>query len=110
MDFIHGNSVIFGKCRSAVCNDPTENICSFCNKVGDDSTHQMFECEKTRDGTYYKLIQVLRIDPTVPISKSFYVKNVIAPSFKKEQKIFIDRVKSLIQHHDTLQAAETETI
>ena len=50
LDYIHGNSLIFGNNRNRHLGE--ENVCSFCNETQDGRVHQLSECKEVQDETH----------------------------------------------------------
>ena len=95
-DFIHGNSLIFGKCREAVMQE--KDICYFCNEQGDSAQHQLFDCNSLKDLTHKDFKAQTK-------SEDYYLETIIAPRCDEiyHQKLFIQRIKALISKHDELE-------
>ena len=93
LDFVHGNSLIFGKCRKAVLQE--EDVCYFCNRCGDSAEHQLFFCSVLQDDAHKYLTRAIK-------SSSMYLTNIIVPNTKQKlnQILFIKRVKNLIALHE----------
>ena len=100
LDFIHGNSLIFGKSRKAVLNQVNSN-CYFCNTEGDSAEHQLFFCDSLKDKTHDDFLQIIE-------SPTLYLNQVIAPNIKEwlNQSNFIKRVKYLMTQHEQYIAAK----
>ena len=98
MDYLHGNSVIFGHSKAVVSNDLSEDICPFCSNNGDTAHHQLYECEGTKDHTYKQLITALQNDKLdyMTINSG----RIIVPKSKNLQHAFITRIQSLMNQHE----------
>ena len=57
MDFIHGNSPLFGNCRRRMGVD--EGKCYFCQSMEDNTLHQLFVCKEEQDSTFDDLLEVI---------------------------------------------------
>ena len=101
MDFIHGNSLFFGKTRSTLSKDANENFCPFCNQRDDNPAHQLLECNEVKDDTHNDLQMVLE-QPS-----SHYLEEVLTPTkptkteTRNVQQRFINRIVFLKGQHDT---------
>ena len=96
LDFIHGNSYLFGQCRKRIPQNNTS--CWFCFSSADSAEHQILHCKKLIEQTHKNLLNIL-------ITPSHYREEILAPTRDDIQPIFIERVRFLIQQHD---AIETE--
>ena len=94
LDYIHGNSILFGNCQSKISEEEGEECC-FCNAESDSAKHQLLHCTETTDVTLLNLIS--QIDWPANI-----VKSVVVPTRLNKQTCFIERVKHLISLHDNL--------
>lgn len=94
LDFIHGNSLLFGKSRKSVLLE--EDICYFCQQPGDGPIHQLFNCEEVKDESYYRLMEAIQ-------NPKEYVNELLLPMNKDVQPLFIDRVKFLLGQHDFIE-------
>ena len=95
-DFIHGNSLIFGKCRKTVL-DESDSYYLF-NKQGDSAEHQLFHCSRIIDEHHKDFTNTF----AEPLN---YLNDVIAPNKdnSQQQKLFLkDKVKLILKHHDTI--------
>ena len=99
MDYIHGNSLIFGNCRAKVLSE--SNNCDFCNREGDHKLHQMLQCEEVADLTHSKLITALG-------SNKKFVDDILTSKNNNIQKMFIDRVTFLAGQHEFILNKEYE--
>ena len=96
LDYIHGNSVIFGKCRMNAFQE--QECCYFCYENCDSAEHQLLHCDELKDSNYAQFLSHF------PPASKYWIK-LIAPKSNDsdEQKIFIDKVKYLIQKHDEIE-------
>ena len=92
MDFIHGNSPLFGNCRKRM-SITNEDKCDFCQQFWDSPLHQLFWCKELQDQSHTNLMEVI----TNPES---YVTEVLLPKDKNVQQRFIERIRFLIDQHD----------
>ena len=92
MDFIHGNSPLFGNCRKRM-GITNEDKCDFCQQAWDSPSHQLFWCNELQDQSYANLMEVI----TNPQS---YISEVLFPKEKNVQKRFIERIRFLIDQHE----------
>ena len=97
LDFIHGNSLIFGECRRKVGMD--DETCYFCNGGGDSAEHQLFFCNSNFE-EYQENIETGILQP------GNYLENILAPTKYKfhVQKCFINKIKSLLKLHEIFEA------
>ena len=95
LDYIHGNSLIFGKCRRNAFQE--ENCCYFCDYDDDSAEHQLFYCDELQDNAH--------VDFLAQFEAPTYLNSIIASKSKdfQPQKLFIDRVKDLIMKHDDME-------
>ena len=97
LDYIHGNSFLFGQCRKRIFNEDTN--CYFCNSSPDSPEHQILYCKKLIEQTHNNLVTVLS-------TPSFFREEIIAPTRKDVQPLFIERIRFLIQQHEALEAED----
>jgi len=90
MDFIHGNSPIFGNCRERM--GLGDNSCYFCQNQEDDPLHQLFNCEEVQDSSYSNLLEVI-------VNPQDYVNEVLLPRDRTVQRRFIERIEFLMEQH-----------
>ena len=93
MDYIHGNSSIFGK-RQLEDASPNTSNCHFCGKFWKDNTpgHQLFRCSKVMDKTQSNLNNTIK-------SEENYLEEVLTADEKKVHTCFIKRVQYLMMQH-----------
>ena len=60
MDFIHGNSPLFGNCRKRM-GITNEDKCDFCQQFWDSPSHQLFWCKELQDQSHTNLIIIIII-------------------------------------------------
>ena len=102
LDYIHGNSLLFGRCRKAVIRE--SDTCYFCQRQEDGPLHQLFFCEEVQDSTHNQLMEVVE-------NPDNYIEEVLLPHNRDIQMLFINRVKFLIGQHDFLEELDhSETI
>ena len=99
MDFIHGNSPLFGNCRRRMGVD--EGKCYFCQSMEDSPLHQLFVCKEVQDSTFDDLLEVIT-DP------SSYVTEVLLPKNQIIQQRFIERIRFLIDQHEFIYELQKE--
>ena len=92
MDFIHGNSPLFGNCRKRM-GITTEDKCDFCQQSWDSPSHQLFWCKELQDQSHTNLMEVITNPET-------YVTEVLFPKKKSVQQRFIERIRFLIDQHE----------
>ena len=66
MDFIHGNSPLFGNCRRRMGVD--EGKCYFCQSMEDNPLHQFFVCKEVQDSAFddlFNSIQFIKFCNTI---------------------------------------------
>ena len=97
LDYIHGNSLLFGNCRKRM--QLGEDRCYFCQKEEDGPFHQLFMCEDVQDSTHSKLISVIQN----PLN---YVQEVLIPNNQEVQFQFIERIRFLMGQHDLVEELE----
>ena len=95
LDFIHGNSVIFGSGRRVAFGK--ENVCYFCNESEDCPEHQLLYCRAVSDQSQEDLISEAS-------STSELMVKVLASTNKDCHLKFINRIKDLIYHHNSMDA------
>ena len=101
MDYIHGNSLLFGTVRRKL-DEREDGKCYFCNTLAvDDPAHQMLECEEVKDVTYNDLKHHI-------IDINTLVQDVIVPNSKIVQSSYINRVKFLKGQHESLDEEELD--
>ena len=102
LDYIHGNSLLFGSCRAKIFNEDTN--CYFCNSPNDTAQHQLLYCSGLSHETCQNLIE------NTDVSEDL-TSEVLVPTTFDIQIKFIDRIKFLIeQHAHMLDAVEHEVI
>ena len=103
-DYIHRNSLIFGSTRATVSRDPEEELCYFCNQQTDTPEHQLFHCDSVSDNTQTSLAHTLN-----SYDEMYYLQEVLVPTKKDIQHTFINRIKFLVQCHDSIKLEEDST-
>ena len=93
LDFIHGNSVIFGSGRKVMLGK--ESICYFCNKKKDCPEHQLMYCKALGDQSQKDLVTSVN-------SMAELMTEVLASKNKDLHVKYINRIKDLICHHNTI--------
>jgi len=93
LDFIHGNSYLFGNCRKRMNFE--DHRCYFCQEEDNGPTHQLFFCKEVQDTTHTQLTEVIK-------NPYDYIQEVLISDNKEVQQAFINRVKFLIGQHDFL--------
>jgi hypothetical protein len=94
LDYIHGNSLLFGNCRKRM--QLGEDRCYFCQNQEDGPLHQLFRCGEVQDSTHSKLMGVIQ-DP------QNYVQEVLLPNSQEVQILFIERIRFLMGQHDLVE-------
>ena len=102
MDYLHGNSLLFGNTRASIIDDTNENKCYFCDNWGDSPYHQLIACEAVKDESHQafqdELDKCLARCENEPLS---HVPKLLASeNIHQLQKRFIERVKFLKEKHD----------
>ena len=95
LDYLHGNSLLFGKCRKRM--NIGDDLCDFCQQEGDSPHHQLFVCKEVQDSTYDNLTAVI-------LNPRDYISEVLLPTKSNAQHQFIERVRFLPEQHDLLQS------
>ena len=100
MDFLHGNSLIFGASRYAVTKDNNEDICIFCKNKNDTAAHQLVKCPKFNCHDSYKNLfnELEQAKDSEEITCERYVPCILISKGKLPQA-FIERVRFLITQH-----------
>ena len=99
LDYIHGNSLIFGHNRHKHLGE--ENVCSFCNETQDGRVHQLSECKEVQDETYQAYTRSIE-------DHQNYIIEILSSDEKEKQTAFIDRVKFLKGQHEFLLELEDQ--
>ena len=99
LDYIHGNSLIFGNNRNRHLGE--ENVCSFCNETQDGRVHQLSECKKVQDETHQAYIISIK-------DHQNYIVEILSSDEKDKQTAFINRVKFLKGQHEFLLELEEQ--
>ena len=93
LDFIHGNSYLFGNCRKRMNFE--DHRCYFCQEEDNGPIHQLFFCKEVQDTTHTQLTEVIK-------NPYDYIQEVLISDNKEVQQAFINSVKLLIGQHDIL--------
>ena len=94
LDYIHGNSLLFGNVRQSVYKEDRQ--CYFCGSQEDSPVHQLFYCTELSDSSLNQLRNMVDITSGI-------IKEVLIPTLINIHKIFIMSVKYIMQMHDSLQ-------
>ena len=100
LDFLHGNSVIFGNVRKKL-ESQNSDLCFFCQVSKDSPSHQLFFCSQLEDESREELLD--SIEDTYD-----FQQEVMFPSGKKVQAAFIRRVKFIRSCYEELPDAVEE--
>ena len=94
LDYIHGNSLIFGNTRATHLDE--ENKCYFCQEKYDSRQHQLLDCKEVEDNSHRTFESCIR-------DKKNYLLDVLSSDRKEgKQTAFIERVKFLKGQHEFL--------
>ena len=98
MDFIHGNSNIFGHIRE---EEEARKLCLFCNMRESKPEHQLIECPEVQDNSYQQLISSWASQH----QGAGLMTDILAPEVgnSKLQNAFVKRVKFIIEQHDSIE-------
>ena len=98
MDFIHGNSNIFGHIRE---EEEAKKICLFCNMRESKPEHQLIECPEVQDNSYDQLISSWASQH----QGAGLMTDILVPeaSNSKLQSAFVKRIKFIIEQHDSIE-------
>ena len=96
MDYLHGNSLLFGRNRYTITGDESEKHCVFCDCPIDTPKHQLLECNKLADSTQYAFASSM-----INSRYSDYIQEVLVPTDKKIQNIFIERIRFMVPKQDS---------
>lgn len=102
LDYIHGNSLLFGNCRMRM-NMEDDSACYFCQEQDDGPIHQLFYCKEVQDSTHADLINAIQ-------NPQDYIQEILLPGNRNTQRAFINRVKFLMGQHDFREESEKELI
>ena len=94
LDYIHGNSLIFGNCRKKLLDE--EFSCYFCGTTSDSPDHQLIHCQNLGDETQINLSNTAR-------SPEHAIVESIIPTNQKSQSHFIDRCIFLMEKHEFIE-------
>ena len=98
MDYIHGNSLIFGNVRASVQRTAVPTVCYFCNTEVDSAQHQLEYCTEVKDHTHEELL----IQLNTPSASGNLLKDLIFPLDDRIQLAFINRIAFLKDQHNYL--------
>ena len=98
MDYIHGNSLIFGNVRASVQRTAVPTVCYFCNTEVDSAQHQLEYCTEVKDHTHEELLLQLN----TPSASGNLLKDLIFPLDDRIQLAFINRIAFLKDQHNYL--------
>ena len=96
MDYIHGNSFIFGNVRASISKGEKPSTCYFCNTETDSATHQIEQCTEVEENTYRELLTQLNS----PGASGNIIKDLIFPLNDRVQLAFIERIDFLKGQHE----------
>ena len=94
LDYIHGNSLIFGNKRERHLNE--DNKCYFCQTHYDNRHHQLFECEEVQDETHKAFKEKLGCE------RNDLVEVLGSKRSEGKHITFVERVKFLKGQHEFL--------
>jgi len=100
MDFIHGNSLIFGNARASVSNGEECSTCDFCNTETDSAIHQISHCTELMDETHGELTS--HLNNQLGHATSNLIKELIFPMNNQIQLAFIKRIDFLKGQHESI--------
>ena len=95
LDFLHGNSLIFGNVRKRV-NDQETDTCQFCKKQQDSAVHQLFYCGYLEDETREELMDKIQ-------NLESYQEDILFPEDKQILYAFIRRIAYIEEKHESFQ-------
>ena len=97
MDFIHGNSYIFGHIRE---EEEARKLCLFCNMRENKPEHQLIECLEVQDNSYQHLISSWATQN----QGAGLITDILAPKVcnAELQSAFVKRVLFIIEQHDSI--------
>lgn len=104
LDYIHGNSLIFGNTRASVSKGEEPSTCYFCNTETDSATHQIEHCTEVEDNTHKELITQLNS----PGASGNIIQDLIFPLNDSVQLAFIERIDFLKGQHEHVIGLEEE--
>ena len=104
MDYIHGNSLIFGNVRASVQGTAVPTVCYFCNTEVDSAQHQLEYCTEVKDHTHEELL----IQLNTPSASGNLLKDLIFPLDDRIQLAFINRIAFLKDQHNYLLEEEED--
>ena len=104
MDYIHGNSFIFGNARASVSKGEKPSTCYFCNTETDSATHQIEHCTEVEESTHGELQTQLNS----PGASGNIIKDLIFPLTDGVQLAFIERIDFLKGQHEHVIGSEEE--
>ena len=96
MDYIHGNSFIFGNVRASISKGEKPSTCYFCNTETDSATHQIEQCTEVEENTHRELLTQLNS----PGASGNIIKDLIFPLNDRVQLAFIERIDFLKGQHE----------
>ena len=100
MNFIHGNSPLFGNCRKRM-GITNEDKCDFCQQFWDSPSHQLFWCKELQDQSHTNLMEVIT-------NSESYVTEVLFPKKKNVQQRFIERIRFLMDQHELVYELQSD--
>ena len=98
LDYMHGNSLIFGKCRKNLPQYQVASHCYFCGNYEDSAEHQLFHCKEVQDNT------ISEFTSKFPVPNLFLNEIIVSTDHRdsSHQKIFINRVRKLLDKHNEI--------